>query len=199
MTQATKTQNTKAQAAKTQATKVKVSRIIDGDTVDVLAGGGLFKRTKSERLRLYGIDAPESNQQGGTASTNYLAKLIRPGSKIWMERAGTDQYGRTIALLYPRRSARFDSFNHRMIRAGHAWAYMASAADRQSFAKAEDAARRDNIGLWRKNKTEAPWTWRRRHRQRSYPLSRMIAIAALGAVILAITVLAMPICTRLSG
>ena len=33
---------------------VKMTRVIDGDTVVVDTGGGLFRRRRSERVRLYG-------------------------------------------------------------------------------------------------------------------------------------------------
>ena len=44
--------------------KATLLRIVDGDTVEVALGGGLFRSPKTARIRLYGIDAPESSQKG---------------------------------------------------------------------------------------------------------------------------------------
>ena len=50
--------------------KTTLVRIIDGDTVVTQSTKFLFFRSKALRIRLYGIDAPESDQKGGTESTN---------------------------------------------------------------------------------------------------------------------------------
>ena len=62
---------------------VQLTRIIDGDTVEVLAPRGLLRREKGERIRLYGIDAPESAQKGGSESTKHLRKIIGSNKKVW--------------------------------------------------------------------------------------------------------------------
>ena len=45
------------------------TRVIDGDTVEVTQASG-----QSERVRLLGIDAPESAQEYGTESTTALSQ-----------------------------------------------------------------------------------------------------------------------------
>ena len=74
------------------------ARVIDGDTIDV-AG---------ERIRLHGIDAPESAQTCvtggvtwpcGQSATAALAEFIG-GAEVSCQEQGTDRYGRTIARCY---------------------------------------------------------------------------------------------------
>ena len=74
------------------------ARIIDGDTIEI-AG---------QRIRLNGIDAPESRQTCvadgvtwpcGQSATAALAEFIG-GMPVRCEGQGSDRYGRTIATCY---------------------------------------------------------------------------------------------------
>lgn len=49
-------------------------RVIDGDTLEIIPTEG-----PSERIRLLGIDAPESNQAHGTYSTQTLQQCVNQG------------------------------------------------------------------------------------------------------------------------
>ena len=61
----------------------QVVSVQDGDTLTIEAEGGLHVR-----LRLAGIDAPESAQDGGKAAQNYLLTPIK--CRPLLERAGSD-------------------------------------------------------------------------------------------------------------
>lgn len=72
--------------------------VIDGDTI----------RCGSERIRLSGIDAPETSacrpgrrcvEGDGLAARVALLKIIE-GSELRIVRLGRDRYGRTIAAVY---------------------------------------------------------------------------------------------------
>jgi micrococcal nuclease len=72
--------------------------VIDGDTI----------RCGDERIRLSGIDAPETSacrpgrrcvEGDGQASRRALAALI-DGKRFTIRRLGKDRWGRTIASLY---------------------------------------------------------------------------------------------------
>jgi endonuclease YncB( thermonuclease family) len=52
-------------AAGAQELTGNVTRIVDGDTFDI----------GEQRIRLCGIDAPEDNQQGAAAATDFLAQV----------------------------------------------------------------------------------------------------------------------------
>jgi endonuclease YncB( thermonuclease family) len=72
-----------------------LARVIDGDTIDI----------SSIRIRLYGIDAPESAQtcviesqpyRCGESATRALANLVQ-GHEVQCDPTGMDQYRRAIA------------------------------------------------------------------------------------------------------
>ena len=163
-------------------------RIIDGDTIEVLVKRGLFQKARKERIRLYGMDAPETAQAEGNDSTNHLKQLIGSHRKIWMNTMGGDQYGRTIGLIYQRKNHAEESYNYMMIRDGQARTYMTNPDDRERFQRAEEEAARRGSGIWKKKNTVAPWDYRRAEKQRNQSLGRMklilvvtlIAIAAVG-------------------
>lgn len=62
---------------------------IDGDT---------FK-WGTERVRLWGVDAPEISTQDGVVAATELHYLIE-GQTLTCEVKGTDQYGRTVAQCW---------------------------------------------------------------------------------------------------
>ena len=158
---------------------VKMTRIIDGDTVVVETGRGLFRRPGSERIRLYGIDAPESSQHGGKESTEHLKRIIGSNLKMWMETVNTDQYGRTVGLLHRRKGRPDDSYNYMMVRDGQARAYMTRPQDRRRFQEAEEEAARRRWGIWRERKATAPWEYRRKQKRREKSSGRLKLVLIL--------------------
>ena len=131
---------------------VQVLSVVDGDTVRAVVQGHRVK------VRLYGIDAPEKNQPGGSESTEALRRLLN-GHRITMQALARDRYGRTVALL----SADGVSVNEAMIRNGHAWTY--SKYCTQDFCTAwrqeEAAALGNRRGIWSQSAAIPPWKWRR--------------------------------------
>ena len=158
-----------------------ILRIIDGDTVLVQRRAGFLRSGPEERIRMWGIDAPESAQEGGRESTAYLAKIMRQGSTAWLTRMDTDQYGRTVAVLHRDRNNPANSFNRQMIKGGHARCYMLSGPHRALYQADEDEARRARRGLWKSRRQEEPGQYRRRQRRRARRASRIRLYLALGA------------------
>ena len=178
----------------TNRRQVTMTRVIDGDTVEVQARGGLFGKLQKERVRLYGIDAPETSQTGGKDSTEHLKRLIGSNRKMWMDTVDTDQYGRTVGLIYRRKNRPEDSYNYMMVRDGQAWSYMAKSQDRQRFKTAEEVATRQGWGVWKKRNTAAPWDYRKdkkRKAKRSGRLKLILILALAGAVAAAVVYLAL--------
>ena len=178
-----RTQGTPALEHKTQT--VRVNRVIDGDTVVVTIGGGLLRRSHQERVRLYGIDAPESKQRGGTQSARHLRRMIGSGRGTRMETRDTDQYGRTVALIYPRNPSPENSYNLQMVQAGHAHCYMLSGADQAPYQQAQRDAQEHRRGLWKDRNPTPPWEWRQDQKARHSLWGRTKTIIRL-AVILAL-------------
>ncbi len=106
-------------------------RVVDGDTFDLTVartmdfGFRLIEDKRwSTRFRLLGINAPETNQAGGSAATAYAAGWIRIATEYDVLRGQTfkaDNFGRWLIDLY-----RVDSGEHlaqSMIESGHGVTY----------------------------------------------------------------------------
>ena len=136
--------------------------IIDGDTIDV-AG---------ERIRLHGIDAPESRQvctvngsdwRCGESATLALEHEAR-GRTVLCKGSRRDRYGRIIAVCF----AGETDLNAMMVREGLALAYRRYSKD---YVGEEDSARLARKGIWRSSFVE-PWKWRRGGSRRTRSASR---------------------------
>ena len=86
--------------------KAEVTRIIDGDTIDVTIDLGFSVATKA-RLRLYGINTPESRtrdkaeKKRGKAATARLQELIAKNKGwVYMQSREKGKYGRYLAEIY---------------------------------------------------------------------------------------------------
>ena len=127
-------------------------RVIDGDTIEI-AG---------ERIRLHGIDAPESKQtctdkdgkewRCGQDATFALANLIQ-NHWITCKGDGRDRYGRLIAVCF---AGPYD-LNAMMVQRGWALAYRRYSSE---YVDEEADAKANKDGLWR-GEFVPPWEWRR--------------------------------------
>jgi len=129
----------------------KVVGITDGDTVTVYTG-----QSKPIKLRLEGIDAPESKQDFGDASKRHLSGLVF-SKNVVVHSTGKDRFGRTLGVLH----VSDKNVNTMMIRDGFAWHYKQYSSDRE-LADAEQSARAARRGLWSMANPVAPWEFRRK-------------------------------------
>lgn len=91
-----------------------VIRVVDGDTVDLNVDLGLNTFTK-ERVRLYGINAPEKNTPQGPLSTARLKELLPVGIGVTITtfKDKKEKYGRYLAVItFPGRDR---SINQQMV------------------------------------------------------------------------------------
>ena len=92
--------------------RARVVYVYDGDTICVR------HRFRKLRIRLLGIDAPESEQEYGHESQQYLQSLVLH-KKVEIRAIGVDIYGRYLGnVLYGDRDAGCD-----LLEAGLAWPY----------------------------------------------------------------------------
>jgi endonuclease YncB( thermonuclease family) len=132
--------------------------VSDGDTITVV---DIDK--KQTKIRLEGIDAPESHQDFGTVSREHIAKLIFQ-KDIRVQRRGTDKYGRTLGHVFVG-----DVWvNLEQVKAGLAWHYKKYSLDSR-LADAEKEARWQHIGIWSRDDALAPWEFR--HKPKSNPVA----------------------------
>jgi micrococcal nuclease len=117
-----------------------VGRVADGDT---------FRCADGRRVRLIGIDSPESQQQpyGGRAR-DALLRLVPPGADVRLESdiAPTDRYGRVLAYVWVGPTL----VNEAMVRNG--WAVLYTVPPNVKYAerlsRAQNEARAHGAGLW---------------------------------------------------
>lgn len=135
-----------------------VERVVDGDTVTVfpIAGDGAVGAGEPERVRLIGIDTPESVDPRqpvecfGKEASARLEQLAPPGTRVRLERDAEerDRYDRLLAYVYRASDGAF--LNLRMVADGYAHtltiAPNVTYADR--FRQAEREARAESLGLW---------------------------------------------------
>jgi len=116
---------------------IDVSRVIDGDTIEL---------TDGRRVRLLGVNAPENNENFYKESAEYLEKLIA-GKQIGLEAFGKDKYGRTLGYLY------LDNMliNLELVKNGFAHVYFLSPDEKfyLEFKKSEKDAKDKNFGIWK--------------------------------------------------
>ena len=118
-------------------------RVIDGDTVEVTQLSG-----QSERVRLLGIDAPESAQEYGTESTTALSQCVS-NAIVTIEWTERDRYDRLLGKVI----ANNVDCNLNQLQKGAAWHYKEYQSsqtpyDRIEYANAEIVARLNGRGLW---------------------------------------------------
>lgn len=82
-----------APASKEDRTGV-VTHVVDGDTVRVRMPSG----AKPISVRIYGIDAPEICQSGGTAARDALKRRVL-GQRVLVQGMAGDDYGRLVARI----------------------------------------------------------------------------------------------------
>lgn len=136
-------------------------RVIDGDSLIVRDRSG-----KKHRLRLAGIDAPESRQTGGQAATKKLRKILGR-ERLRVSSGKTDRYKRLIAHI----RVGDQDVSLLMLSAGMAWFYRRferelPLARRQIYDLAENRAKAGGRGLWANKAPTPPWEFRHRERRR---------------------------------
>jgi endonuclease YncB( thermonuclease family) len=127
----------------------EVVGISDGDTLTLLTTD-----RQQVRVRLAGIDAPESRQPWGSWAQQALSALVFRKTVVVMVQ-DTDRYGRTVGTVWVDRL----NVNAEMVRQGHAWVYRQYLRDRSLLALEE--ARQARRGLWSLSEGEwVPlWGW----------------------------------------
>jgi micrococcal nuclease len=127
-----------------------VTHPVDGDTVDVAIGGG------EERVRLIGIDTPESVAEDrpvecfGPEAKARLAELLPEGTEVRLERdvEARDRFGRLLAYVF--RAEDELHVNLVLVEEGFAEArrFEPNTTRQAELDRAEDEAKAAQRGLW---------------------------------------------------
>jgi len=128
---------------------------------------------QQHRIRLAGIDAPESRQPFGEKAKQYLSKLAF-GKNVTVEWAKSDRYGRIVGkvLVPPMECDTCPPSKDAgllQLEAGLAWWYRQyrkeqTLVDQGYYEYAEYVAKRERTGLWGDSDPLPPWEWRKQKR-----------------------------------
>lgn len=146
----------------------RVVRITDGDTFLASDGVVHFK------VRMIGIDAPESYQELGKIAKFKLGELIENQTvrlEPLQQSHGLDKYGRVLAKVFVNNS----DIAEQLIRNGHAFYYRPYCTDYPdhkksyqydpiSYVNAEEIARTKKLGVW-STSVELPCHARKKHKR----------------------------------
>ncbi|MFG6113688.1 thermonuclease family protein [Halobacillus sp. MO56] len=127
-------------------TNATVSRVVDGDTIEINYNG-----TK-EDVRLLLVDTPEvhgGTQKYGPEASAFAKELLKPGTKVKYESDGPkrDHYGRLLGYLW----VNGELFNEKLLENGlarYAYVYDPPYKYQDRLKQAEARARNKGIGIW---------------------------------------------------
>ena len=132
----------------------------DGDTIAVMDQGQRVK------VRLACIDAPETSQRpAGPAARAALQQLLPVGSTVTLQAKARDRYGRTVGEVF----SGGRNINQALVSSGAAfvyWQYIAGC-DRNTYARLEQQAKAQRLGVWSDPGLLPPWEYRRCRKTRS--------------------------------
>jgi micrococcal nuclease len=107
------------------------------------------------KVRLEGVDCPESHQDYGTKAKQFTSDLVF-GKEVKVVAKEKDRYGRTVGTVFVDEQ----NLNLSLVKAGLAWHYKQYSKD-ETLAQAETDARAAKIGLWSVPDPTPPWDFRR--------------------------------------
>jgi endonuclease YncB( thermonuclease family) len=134
-----------------------VASVIDGDTIEI----------HGQRIRLFGIDAPEGSQlcarpdgerwrcgqQGSLALSDRIGRAT-----VSCRPRDVDRYGRVVAVCFRGN----ENLNRWLVLNGWAVAFRRYSLD---YVADENIARQNRINIW-SGEFDMPWDWRIQHRNR---------------------------------
>src|ERR1035437_2885019 len=165
--------NIPASQAEIRTVTGTVTKVSDGDTIHLTTP----EQTKL-RVRLYGIDAPETakinnrtgrvnkpGQHYGEESWKALESKIM-GKQVELDIIDIDRYRRSVGIIWLENR----NINLEMITEGFAEAYneYLKAPYRSQFIEAENEARSAKIGIWSLPEYERPRDFRKRLKVRGW-------------------------------
>lgn len=111
--------------------RCNIRRVVDGDTVDVDIDLGFGIWLRGERVRLYGIDTPESRtrdkveKRHGLMAKDFLKTHLGKTSTLRTQKDGKGKFGRILGefIVYDAATDSYRSVNQMLVEAHHAVAY----------------------------------------------------------------------------
>ncbi len=136
----------------------RIITVYDGDTATLFSE----KENKKYKIRFYGIDAPEANQEFGRESGKMLRELIE-NQDVRVLVKNVDPYGRCVGRVF----CEDLDVNLEMVRNGGAWYYRNYAPRELALQSAEVQAKAARKGLWSAAAPQPPWEYRKQEKKSS--------------------------------
>lgn len=138
----------------------RVVGVSDGDTITLIDA-----QRRQHKIRLAGIDAPESKQPFGQVSKKHLSDLVFDRD-VTLDCGKTDKYRREVCVVL----VDGQDANLAQVTAGMAWWYRKyqkeqAAQQRSDYEAAEATAKAGRVGLWSEANPMPPWEWRHPKRE----------------------------------
>lgn len=143
----------------------KITLVTDGDTMTIVHEG------KKERLRLYGLDCPDKNQDFGLRAKQFTSDMIL-GKEVEVEAVTKDRYGYTVSIV------KLDGqiLNRKLIEAGLAWVDLKLCYRKEchAWSQLQDQAQKTKVGLWSAPGPIPPWEFKNPNKKnlRSHPQTK---------------------------
>ena len=117
--------------------RCKVVHIVDGDTVDVDIDLGFGVWMRKQRIRLYGIDTPESRTRDleekkyGLAAKQFLTRMLNDDGGILLKthKDAEGKFGRILGELWRITNYADQSINEYMVEKSHAVEYFGQSKE----------------------------------------------------------------------
>ena len=131
----------------------KAVSISDGDTITVLDAG-----KTQHKIRLYGVDCPESHQDFGSKAKDFTSGMVF-GKEVSVKVLDSDRYGRTVGIV----SVNSKVLNEELLKNGMAWYYgqYCKASFCAQWSQYQNDVRNNKVGLWSMASPTPPWEFRR--------------------------------------
>lgn len=130
--------------------KYLITEVVDGDTYKIKYNG------KEEKVRLIGVDTPESvhpdktkNTEYGKIASNYVKELIENKYiSLEFDVSQRDKYGRLLAYIYLENG---EMLNEKLIKEGYAQVatYAPNVKYVDTFKNLQEEARKNKVGFWK--------------------------------------------------
>lgn len=130
--------------------QARVTAVSDGDTLVVRALDGNL-----QRVRIDGVDCPESGQAFSQIARNFTRQLAFD-RQVSVRIVTTDRNDRLVSRVV----VDGKDLSVELVRAGLAWHYTDFSTD-ENLAALEQEARSAKRGLWADRNPIPPWVWRR--------------------------------------
>jgi len=118
--------------------KVKIRRVVDGDTVDVDIDLGFGVWLQNERVRLFGVDTPESRTRDkeekkyGLAAKAFLKGVLKSGDvTLRTTKDGKGKFGRILGTFWVEENGGTSraNVNYMLVENHHAVEYYGQSKD----------------------------------------------------------------------